>query len=484
MAGQWVRGALSGFLVVLGVLLTPSEAPGCGGCFAPPSAAQVVTDHRMVLSLSTRQSTLWDQFQYTGRPEDFSWILPVRYTDATRVQLASDDFLQLLTNLLVPALQPPSPPPLEPGCTFPPPAPEGRADASFPQDAPPPPDSGVTVLREEVVGPYAVAIVRGTTGMGLRTWLRMNGYAVPAAVEPVIDHYLGLSMDFIALRLRPGEGLQRMVPVRVTLEGYQPRLPLRMIAAGVADRVGLSLTVFADARIEAMNFPNAQLSDDDFTWDWSRPPGPLGELFVSAFNARNRAAGQRLWLTEAAQLQERAALTNLARFFPPRAGFAGPDAGMSASTAVDDVGVAFEGLRNPAMVTRLRADLPGAMLDRDLELAASDLGERPRTYGFGHELNRPVFSRCPFPIFDAGAQDVVPATDLGRPPPGGDASDAGDAADGAAPALAATGGCAQCSTTPVRRLPGGPLMLACAVATALRSRRRRAASRRSQAQHP
>lgn len=49
-----------------------------------------------------------------------------------------------------------------------------------------------------------------------------------------------------------------MQPVRVTMEGYVPRLPLRMIAAGVADKVGLSLVVFSDARIEASNFPNGE----------------------------------------------------------------------------------------------------------------------------------------------------------------------------------------------------------------------------------
>jgi hypothetical protein len=103
---------------------------------------------------------------------------------------------------------------------------------------PPRADAGVTVLREEVVGPYAVVIVRGTSGMGLRDWLRMNGYTVPTAIEPVIDHYLGLSMDSIALRLRAGKGLNRVVPVRVTRDGHQARLPLRMIAAGVAERVG------------------------------------------------------------------------------------------------------------------------------------------------------------------------------------------------------------------------------------------------------
>ncbi len=393
--------ALSLTLLGLGLALAPTDARACGGCFGPPGAAQVVTDHRMVLSLSTQQTTLWDQFQYSGNPEDFSWILPIRYTDRTRVQLASDDFLTLLTNIGVPALQRPQPPPYEPGCDIFDAERGGGLDAS----APPPSaadasvDTGVTVLREEVVGPYAVAIVRGTSGMGLRDWLRMNGYFVPTAVEPVIDYYLGLNMDFVALRLRAGKGLNRMVPVRVTLDGYQPRLPLRMIAAGVADRVGIALTVIAPSRVEAMNFPNLELTDNDFVYDWAAPPADYARVFVSAYDARNRAAGDRLWLTESSMDQRRDTLSSLAARLPPRDGFAPPDGGttMATSSPVDDVNVAFTGLGSTARVTRMRADVSVRALDRDLDLAASDRGVRQRFYQFGVERNRPAYAACPWP---------------------------------------------------------------------------------------
>ena len=431
------------------------EAQACGGCFAPPGAAQVVTDHRMVLSLARAQTTLWDQFQYSGSPEDFSWILPIRYTATTRVELASDDFLTLLTNVLVPAMNRPAPPPYPDGCTFPAPPPGGFADAAARTDAAASADSGVTVLREEVVGPYAVAIVRGTTGMGLRDWLRMNGYSVPAAVEPVIDHYLGLGMDFIALRLRAGKGLNRMAPVRVTLDGYQPRLPLRMIAAGVADRVGLSLTTIAESRIEAMNFPNAQFADADFTYDWNAPPRDLGRVFLDAFNARNRAMGDRVWLTESSMPVELSNLTSLAMRLPPRTGF--PADGGAATSPVDDVRVAFMGIGAQATATRLRADLPARMLDRDLDLAASDLGVRDRNYRFGRELNRPAFSACPFP-FDAGgdASGEVPR-DAAAIDAGGDPIVDAGAADASAdaarpePTPATSSGGIQCASS----RPGG-----------------------------
>ncbi|MFO0652268.1 MAG: DUF2330 domain-containing protein [Polyangiales bacterium] len=392
--------ALSLTLLGLGLALAPTDARACGGCFAPPGAAQVVTDHRMVLSLSTQQTTLWDQFQYSGSPEDFSWILPIRYTETTRVQLASDDFLRLLDNVMLPALQQPAPPGYEPGCM--PPYELDRASpgvydsATFADAAI---DTGVTVLREEVVGPYAVAIVRGTTGMGLRDWLRMNGYQVPTAVEPVIDYYLGLNMDFVALRLRAGKGLNRMVPVRVTLDGYQPRLPLRMIAAGVADRVGIALTVIAPSRVEAMNFPNLELSNNDFTYDWAAPPSDYARVFVNAYDTRNRAANDRLWLTESSMDQYRDNLSSLAARLPPRDGFAPPDGGtsMATSSPVEDVNVAVAGLGSTARVTRMRADLSVRALDRDLDLAASDRGVRDRFYQFGVERNRPAYAACPWP---------------------------------------------------------------------------------------
>lgn len=394
--------------------LSPATATACGGCFAPPQAVQVVTDHRMVLSVSAQRTTLWDQFGYTGRPEDFSWILPIRYTERTNVSLASNEFMVAADRLTEPYLQPP-PPPRPPFCgNGLSPSAGGAIDAGSSADA------GVMVLREEVVGPYAVSIIRGTDAMAVRTWLRDNGYAVPGAIEPVIDHYTALNMDYIALRLRPGEGIDRMSPVRVTFEGNMPRLPLRMIAAGVADKVGLSLVVLASGRMEAMNFPNGELSDADFTWDWTQQNGPARD-FLNAFERLNNANGGRVWLTESSTVQQRAQWLSRVSSLgggPPRdAGVPMGDAGvMTASDPMVDVGVAFEGLGDRATVTRLRADLLGRMLDRDLELAASSLGERSQFYRYGRELNRPSFPPCPadagLPLADAGS----PRGDAGTAP--------------------------------------------------------------------
>src|SRR5207253_2279499 len=68
----------------------------------------------------------------------------------------------------------------------------------------------------------------------------------------------------------------------------------------------------------------------------------------------------------------------------------GADGGASQQPdPLDDVRVAFEGIGETAVVTRLRANLPAAALDRDLVLQASAEGSRPRTYNYGHVLNTP-----------------------------------------------------------------------------------------------
>ena len=466
----------AGVMIGLAVALGATEALACGGCFGPPPPTprdvQVVTDHRMVLALSASQTTLWDQFAYSGRPSEFSWILPIRYTERLQVAIADDGFLSYVNNVTAPRLiQPPfpwGPCPMSPSAG-------GFFDASSASDAGAPNDRGVTVLRMETVGPYSVSIIRGTDPMAMRDWLRSNGYTVPSAVEPIIDHYTAMNMDYIALRLRPGEGINRMSPVRVTLDGAQPVLPLRMIAAGIADRVGLSLVVISSSRYEAQNFPNGEIREADLTWDFARPGSPASD-FLSAFNALNRANGDRLWLTESATRQSRAGWESAAPSYrnpvspggpgrPPFGFDAGtPDAGDDVADAddagpatdpLDDVRVAFTGLGDDATVTRFRANMLGTMLTQDLQLRASDLGLRERNYNYGRLLNDPG-PTC------GGTTDPV---DAGTPD--GGVETAGSVSEGGV----------RCAASPGRKV-GGESTLAALVglalaAVGLRARRRR-----------
>ncbi len=364
-------------LAGVGSVMAPSTAQACGGCFAPPGAVQVVTDHRMALSLSADRTILWDQFRYSGRPSDFSWILPIHNGPDVRIEVADNSFLTALDNLSAPVLNAPDPP----YCA--------ETDSDFLTGArsasgasPPAFDSGVAVLQEQVVGPYMTAVVRSEDPAALRTWLRTNGYSVPSQIEPVLDFYVSQRMDFIALRLRMGEGVEQMTPIRVTTPGLSPVLPLRMIAAGVADKVGLLLMVLAPSRYEAMNFPNGEIVPSSLTYDFNAPTVPADD-FRRAFEALNRANNSRLWLTESSDLVTRTTVENASRFGGGRVPVGG------SMVASDDARLAFQGIGETATLTRLRADLAASALDRDLQLMASDLGVKERIHTYGVVRNRP-----------------------------------------------------------------------------------------------
>ena len=72
----------------LSLIAAERDARACGGCFAPPDVPTVVTDHRMIMSISKDQSTLYDQIRYTGEPSAFAWVLPIAGT--VKVGLSSD----------------------------------------------------------------------------------------------------------------------------------------------------------------------------------------------------------------------------------------------------------------------------------------------------------------------------------------------------------------------------------------------------------
>ncbi len=246
----------------LGASLAPSTASACGGCFGPQQTVQVVTDHRMVMAIHSDESVLWDQFRYSGRPEDFSWVLPV--SGDVQVMTADGAFFDQLDAMTAPVIQAPSPCPSNSRGFGSVSASSAPSLGGAGEDAANP----VTVIRTEVVGPYQSVLLRSTDADALTTWLRSNGYAIPPAIEPVIRGYNDMHMDFYVMRLRPGEGVQAMQPVRVRFATPSPVLPLRMVAAGAADKLGVNLMVFGEGRWETENFPTVRVDPMSIVWDW------------------------------------------------------------------------------------------------------------------------------------------------------------------------------------------------------------------------
>ncbi len=267
--------------IVGGLALVPSTALGCGGCFGPPTSPTLVTGHRMAFAVSETQTVLWDQFEYQGEAEDFSWVLPV--LPGAYVEVAEDAWLSALdtfTSTLInrPQLNCPqfagSPGGVyedgSSGCGCGGNDEDSAPGASYASNsgpgAPQPPP--VTVVRQETVGPYDTVVLRSMDPDALRNWLTENGYVIPQEIEPVIDAYVNEGSDFLALRLSPGVGVKQMQPVRVITPGGEYLLPLRMVAAGVGSLVDIKLFVIAEQRYSMPDIAEVSVLLQDLSYDF------------------------------------------------------------------------------------------------------------------------------------------------------------------------------------------------------------------------
>ncbi len=265
-------------LATMGVSsLFVTDADACGGCFHATDDPEttVVTGHRMAFAISPTQTVLWDQVEYTGSPQEFAWVLPIK--PGARLELASNAWFEALdaatsTRVLAPQLFCGfSGGDFEDsggsgcGCASYDSASAGNFEGTGGGEVPPP----VTVVRRETVGPYEVVTLATDTPGVLTDWLQTNGFAVDAGIQPIIDQYTTEDFDFIAMRLAPGAGVQNMKPVRVVSPGATPVLPLRMVAAGTGANTAITLYMIGEGRWEAKNFPNATVLETDVTWDFA-----------------------------------------------------------------------------------------------------------------------------------------------------------------------------------------------------------------------
>ncbi len=379
-----------GSVVVASTFAVAGErgARACGGCFHPPTQTlSDITDERMLLSVSTTQTTLYDQIQYAGSPSSFAWVLPIHGT--VTVGLSADVLFDSVDVLTATQITPP-PSSCAP-CVFNNGSGTGGGGLAAPQVAG---TSGgvVTVTHAENVGPYATVQLQSTDPSALNDWLAQNGYSIPADVQPVIAEYVTEGFDFLAMKLLPNAGVQAMRPVRVTSAGASLSLPLRMAAVGTGAIVGITIWVVSDGRYEPQNYPFFHIEDKDLVWDFSTSLSNYTTLRVQ--NEANLHNGG--WEIESSLTLNQQIVTNVVLsggqyypgggfggapsdpsldYLPVNAGDAGADAA-AGQTAEEvrtaDLETLFAGVTPPNVrITRIRGDIAHAAMTADLVLQAS-----------------------------------------------------------------------------------------------------------------
>ena len=448
------------------------DARACGGCFAPAESDSVVTDHRMVLSISSQQTTLYDQIHYSGAPSSFAWVLPISGT--ATIGLSADVVFEVLDGqTLTQVIPPPANCPPPPDCSrydTAAGASEGD-DAGFAAE-----DAGaVTVTKAQTVGPYETVQLHSTDGTALNTWLAQHGYDVPTDVQPIIDAYVADHFDFLAMKLVPGQSVQAMRPVRVTTPGASPVLPLRMVTAGTGQTVGITLWVIGDGRWEPQNFPFFHIEDNELVWDWASS----SSNYATLRQTKEGALGGRGWEIESSTSQSQYNIGQLVKYggmsggqtfandYQPETDANGNVTKTADQVMTEDLDALFSGVAAPnARVTRMRGDIAHAALASDLVLQASaDQSELANVRDVTNEKGEP---QCP--IYDDQTCAVIGTAPRGQ---------AQARANGNGGGGGGGGGYWSCATSPDHGLLDGVTwgsVLAFVALGAARGRRRRRSS--------
>jgi len=347
----------------------------------------------MLLSVSTTQTTLYDQIQYVGSPSSFAWVLPIHGTVA--VGLSADVLFDSVDAVTATEITPP--PSSCAVCGF-----RGGASSGSgggfggPAGGATGANAPVVVVTQQMnVGPYATVQLQSTDPTALNNWLTQNGYNIPDDVKPVIAEYVTEGFSFLAMKLLPNKGVQAMRPVRVTSAGASLSLPLRMAAVGTGAIVGITIWVVADGRYEPQNFPFFHIDDKDLVWDFSTSLSNYTTLRVQNEATLHNGG----WEMESSLTLNQQVITNVilsgGRYYPGSGGFgaapadpsldylpvnasdAGADAGGGAGQTAEevrtaDVNTLFAGMMGPNVrVTRMRGDIAHAAMTVDLALQAS-----------------------------------------------------------------------------------------------------------------
>lgn len=354
-------------------VFSPRDAAACGGCFGPSQTVTVVTDHRMILSVSPQQTTLYDQIRYQGDPASFAWVLPIVGT--VDVGLSADVLFASLDAITQTTIR--SPPRQ---CAGPPYCGSNERDSfgATSDAAAAPNDPDVIVNKRETVGPYDTVQLSSKNPAALDSWLSTNGFNVPDDIKPVIAQYVTEGFDFLAMKLIPGQGIASMRPVRVTTMGASPVLPLRMVAAGTGATVGITLWIMGEGRYEPSNFPSFYIPTSDLIWDWATSSSNYTELRTQ----KTAELGGAGWETESSTQVSRYEVQSYVLGGGQRFGQApaandylpvmGPITKTADQVRQEDLDTLFKGIpMGQERVTRIRADLAHAALTKDLQLNAS-----------------------------------------------------------------------------------------------------------------
>src|SRR6266404_5712048 len=160
---------------------------------------------------------------------------------------------------------------------------------------------GVTVEARYTIGEYDIAILSATESNGLETWLKQNGYRIPAGASKALRPYVRQNLKFFVARVNLTEqaktGFSYLRPLQFAFEYERFMLPVRLgmlNAKGPQDLVVYALT--RNGRVETTNYRTVKLTANVELPTYTR--AEFGKFYKALFETQSKREDYRVVWTE------------------------------------------------------------------------------------------------------------------------------------------------------------------------------------------
>jgi hypothetical protein len=147
---------------------------------------------------------------------------------------------------------------------------------------------GVKIEAQYTVGEYDILLLSAEQSSGLETWLRENGYKIPAGASAVLASYLKQNMKFFVAKVNVAEqsklGFAYLRPLQIAYESPKFMLPIRL---GMVNANGpQELFVYAltrKGRVETTNYRTARLPSNMDLPVYLKEPSEFAKFYKAMF---------------------------------------------------------------------------------------------------------------------------------------------------------------------------------------------------------
>jgi MYXO-CTERM domain-containing protein len=291
-------GWLAALVQVAVAVGVPRDAAAFCGFYVSGADARLTNNAtQVVLMREGVRTVLSMQNNYQGPPQDFAMVVPVPIVlQKENVKTLARDVFDRVDQLTAPRLveyweQDPCPRPMpRDGFSMRKSAMVGAgAPAALASEARP----LVKIEAQFSVGEYDIVVLSATDSTALDTWLRQNGYKIPAGAEPYLRPYVQMGMKFFVAKVnvakvkfeRLGNGPEQAIlsPLRFHYDSDAFNLPIRLGLINSGGTQDLVVTILARGqRYEVANYDNVAIPTNIDVTDATR--GQFAAFYGALFD--------------------------------------------------------------------------------------------------------------------------------------------------------------------------------------------------------